>query len=150
MARQAVGANAVTSPTGRLRCWVESLTLGLGLPALIWFFSKLITSSVPAAVSGSPEQRFFFWFIAGVIAEWLFVIGVWFLLKKRGVSFRDFGRLAGGNLVSVVISSRTSRPFYSEQPPSVSPNANPHLLCVCASWISPFCSAHVRNHRRVL
>lgn len=77
--------------TGRLRCWFESLTLGLGIPAMIWFFSKLITSSIPAAVSGSPEQRFFFWFIAGVIAEWLFVIGVWFLLKNRGVSFRDLG-----------------------------------------------------------
>jgi membrane protease YdiL (CAAX protease family) len=91
MATQALGANAFTPPTGRLRCWVESLTLGLGIPAMIWVFSKFITGSIPAAVSGSPEQRFFFWFIAGVIAEWLFVIGVWFLLKNRGVSFRDLG-----------------------------------------------------------
>jgi membrane protease YdiL (CAAX protease family) len=91
MAAQAVGPNAVTSPAGRLRCWTESLALGLGIPALIWFFSKLITNSIPAAASGSPEQRFFFWFIAGVVAEWLFVIGVWFLLKNRGVSFRDLG-----------------------------------------------------------
>jgi len=91
MATQALGANAFTPPTGRLRCWVESLTLGLGIPATIWVFSKFITGSIPAAVSGSPEQRFFFWFIAGVIAEWLFVIGVWFLLKNRGVSFRDLG-----------------------------------------------------------
>jgi hypothetical protein len=58
---------------------------------MIWLFSKFITGSIPASVSGSPEQRFFFWFVAGVIAEWLFVIGVWFLLKNRGVSFGDLG-----------------------------------------------------------
>jgi hypothetical protein len=57
---------------------------------MIWCFSKFITSSIPA-VSGSPEQRFFFWLIAGVIAEWLFVIGVGFLLKNRRVSFKDLG-----------------------------------------------------------
>jgi membrane protease YdiL (CAAX protease family) len=91
MATQTVRVKSVTPPSGRLRCWVDSLTLGLGIPALIWSFSKLITSSVPAAVSGSPEQRFFFWFIAGVITEWLFVVGLWFLLKNRGVSFKDLG-----------------------------------------------------------
>ena len=91
MATQALGASASTPPAGRLRCWVESLILGLGIPAIIWFFSKIITSCIPAALSGSREQRFFFWFIAGVIAEWLFVVGVWFLLKNHGTSFRDLG-----------------------------------------------------------
>jgi membrane protease YdiL (CAAX protease family) len=91
MTTQSVGVNGVIPPSGRLRCWVESLTLGAGIPAMIWSLSNLITSSIPAAVNGSPEQRFFFWFIAGVIAEWLFVIGVWFLLKNRGLSFKDFG-----------------------------------------------------------
>ncbi len=86
-----VGVTAAIPPSGRLRCWVESLVLGLGIPAMIWCFSKFITSSVPAAVNGSPQQRFFFWFIAGVIVEWLFVIGVWFLLRNRGVSFKDLG-----------------------------------------------------------
>jgi hypothetical protein len=65
--------------------------LGLGIPATIWSLSKLIASFIPDAVSGSPEQRFFFWFIAGVIAEWLFVIGVWFLLENRRLSFKDLG-----------------------------------------------------------
>jgi membrane protease YdiL (CAAX protease family) len=91
MTTQTVGVKGVTPPSNRLRCWVESLILGLGIPAMIWSFSKLITSSIPAAVNGSPEQRFFFWFIAGVIAEWLFVIGVWFLLRNRGDSFKDLG-----------------------------------------------------------
>jgi membrane protease YdiL (CAAX protease family) len=91
MSVEAVGVEGANPPSGRFRCWVESLTLGLGIPAMIWFFSKLITSSIPVAVNGSPEQRLFFWFIAGVIAEWLFVSGVWFLLKLRGVSFRDLG-----------------------------------------------------------
>ena len=88
---QSVGDNWVIPPSGRSRCWVESLALGLGIPAMIWALSKFITSSIPAAVNGSPEQRFFFWLIAGVITEWLFVIGVWFLLKTRGLSFKDFG-----------------------------------------------------------
>jgi membrane protease YdiL (CAAX protease family) len=91
MTTQALGVTAVTSPSGRLRCWFESLTLGLGIPAMIWLISKVIAGSVPAAINGSPEQRFFFWLIAGVIAEWLFVVGVWFLLKSRGASFKDLG-----------------------------------------------------------
>jgi membrane protease YdiL (CAAX protease family) len=91
MATQALGVQAVTPPSGRLRCWLESLILGLGIPAMIWSISKFIAGSIPAAVNGSPEQRFLFWLMAGVITEWLFVIGVWFLLKSRGVSFKDLG-----------------------------------------------------------
>ena len=60
---------AVAAPDSRLRCWVESLVLGLGIPSAIWVVSKIIAVSIPAAVHGSPEQRFFFWFIAGVIVE---------------------------------------------------------------------------------
>ena len=104
MTTQTTRPKVVTSPSGRSRCWVESLTLGLGIPAMIWFFSKLITSSVPAAVNGSPEQRFFFWFIAGVIAEWLFVIGVWFLLKNRGISFKVLGVWRVGTLSAWVLA----------------------------------------------
>jgi hypothetical protein len=56
MAMHAVRADAGTPPTSRPLCWVESLTLGLGIPAMIWLFSKFITGSIPAAVSGSAEQ----------------------------------------------------------------------------------------------
>jgi hypothetical protein len=55
---------------------VESLILDLGIPAAIWVVSRVISASIPAAVRGSPEQRFFFWFSAGVIVEWLFVVGL--------------------------------------------------------------------------
>jgi len=70
---------------------VESLVLGLGIPAAIWVVSRAISAFIPAAVQGSPEQRFFFWFSAGLIVEWLFVIGLWFVVRRRGLSFADFG-----------------------------------------------------------
>ena len=84
-------AEVGSASSGRLQCWMESLILGLGIPSAIWSLSKLISASVPSAVHGSPEQRFFWWFIAGVVVEWLFVIGLWFVLRRRGLFFRDFG-----------------------------------------------------------
>jgi CAAX protease family protein len=91
MATQASGVKGVTPSSSRLQCWVESLILGLGIPSAIWAVSKVISVSIPAAVHGSPEQRFFFWFSAGVVVEWLFVIGLWFVLRRRGLSFTDLG-----------------------------------------------------------
>jgi hypothetical protein len=70
---------------------LDSLVLALGIPAGIWVVSKFITASFPAAVHGSPEQRFFFWFSAGVIVEWLFVVGLWFVLRRRRTSFAAIG-----------------------------------------------------------
>jgi hypothetical protein len=70
---------------------VECLILGLGLPACIWVVSSLIRLNIPAAVHGSPEQRFFLWIVAGLIVEWLFVIALWFVLRSRGSSFKDLG-----------------------------------------------------------
>src|SRR5580692_5520099 len=87
MTTQASGVRGVTV----LQCWVESLILGLGIPAAIWVVSKFISVSIPAAVHGSAEQRFFFWFSAGVVVEWLFVVGLWFVLQRRGLSFTDLG-----------------------------------------------------------
>jgi membrane protease YdiL (CAAX protease family) len=77
--------------SGQFRCWAESLVLGLGIPSVIWTISKLISTSIPAAVHGSPEQRFLFWISAGVIVEWLFVVGLWFVLRHRGLSFGNLG-----------------------------------------------------------
>jgi hypothetical protein len=59
--------------SGRLLCWVESLILGLGMPAGIWVVSRSILLYIPAAVHGSREQRFLFWILGGVIVEWSFV-----------------------------------------------------------------------------
>ena len=81
---------ASASP-GRLLCWLESLILGLGVPAAIWVISKLISLSIPAAVHGSAEQRFLLWILGGVIVEWVFVVAVWFVLLTRGSSFKDIG-----------------------------------------------------------
>ena len=91
MATQASELKGVTASSSRLQCWVESLILGLGIPSAIWAVSKLISVSIPAAVHGSPEQRFFFRFSAGIVVEWLFVIGLWFVLRRRGLSFTDLG-----------------------------------------------------------
>jgi membrane protease YdiL (CAAX protease family) len=91
MMAQVSRVTAVAAPDSRLRCWVESLVLGLGIPSAIWVVSKIIAVSIPAAVHGSPEQRFFFWFIAGVIVEWTFVVGVCLVLRRRGLSFKELG-----------------------------------------------------------
>ena len=48
-----LGVQTATASSGRLLCWLESLILGLGVPAAIWVVSKLISISVPAAVHGS-------------------------------------------------------------------------------------------------
>jgi len=78
--------------SGRLVCWVESLIVGLGVPASIWIISKLISLSIPAAaVHGSPEERFLLWILGGVIVEWFFVVVLWFVLRTRGSSFKDLG-----------------------------------------------------------
>jgi membrane protease YdiL (CAAX protease family) len=77
--------------SGRLVCWVESLIVGLGVPTAIWITSKLISLFIPAAVHGSPEQRFLLWILGGVIVEWFFVVVLWFVLRARGSSFRDLG-----------------------------------------------------------
>jgi membrane protease YdiL (CAAX protease family) len=80
-----------TPSSGQFLCWAESLILGLGIPSSVWVISKLISTSIPAAVHGSPEQRFLFWLSAGVIVEWLFVVGLWFVLRLRGLSFKNIG-----------------------------------------------------------
>src|SRR5215831_9687905 len=82
---------ATQPPSARRQCWVDSLALALGIPAGIWVVSKFITASFAAAVHGSPEQRFFFWFSAGVIVEWLFVLGLWFVLRRRRTFFKTLG-----------------------------------------------------------
>jgi len=91
MATQVTELNAVAPPSGRLQCWVESLLLGLGVPAAIWAVSRLINSSIPAAVHGTREQRFFYWLIAGAIVEWLFVAILWFVLRRRKLSLSSLG-----------------------------------------------------------
>ncbi len=76
---------------GRLLCWLESLTLGVGMPAGIWVVSRSISLYIPTAIHGSREQRFLFWILGGVIVEWSFVLALWFVLRTRKSSFRDLG-----------------------------------------------------------
>jgi len=85
------GVPTASVSRGRIACWVESLILGLGIPAAIWIISKLISFSIPAAVHGSAEQRFLLWILGGAIVEWGFVVTVWFLLRTRGSSFKGIG-----------------------------------------------------------
>jgi len=91
MTTQSLGAKAKNTMSVRHPCWVDSLVLALGIPAGIWVVSRFISALSPAAVHGSSEQRFFFWFIAGVIVEWLFVVGLWFVLRRRRTSFAAMG-----------------------------------------------------------
>lgn len=85
------GVQKAGAPSSRLRCWVESLILGLGVPVAIWLVSRFITLTVPAAVHGSPEQRFLLWLMGGMIVEWSFILLLWFALRARGSSFKDLG-----------------------------------------------------------
>ncbi len=82
---------AVRTAYPRLRCWIESAILAFGAPAVIWAVSRLIASSIPAALHGTIEQRFWLWACAGLVQEWSFVGAVWLVLRKRGSSFRDIG-----------------------------------------------------------
>jgi len=83
-------ASAAGRRPSRGQCWLETLVLGAGLPVAIWFLPKLISFSFAAALHGSPEQRFFY-LVPGVAAEWLFVAGLWFALRRRGERFKDLG-----------------------------------------------------------
>src|SRR5215472_3738085 len=91
MTTQALGPKTKDGEPTRHPCWVVSLVLAFGIPAGIWVISKLITASFPAAVHGSPEQRFLLWFSAGVIVEWLCILGLCFVLRRRRTSFAAVG-----------------------------------------------------------
>ena len=80
-----------------LQLWTEFAILGLGLPAAIWLFSQLIKVSIPAATHGSPAERFLWWIAGPAIAEWLFVLGVVFVLRHRQLSLKDIGVWRVGN-----------------------------------------------------
>ena len=80
-----------------IRLWTEFVILALGLPAAIWVASKLIKLSVPAATQGSPGERFLWWITGPAIAEWLFVLGVVFVLRHRQLSLKDIGVWRVGN-----------------------------------------------------
>lgn len=79
------------------QCWLEWLALGFGLPALISAFSKLVSLSVPAARTGALGQRYIWSLVGPVAAEWVFVIGAVFILKRRGDSLRSLGLERMGN-----------------------------------------------------
>src|SRR6266850_5734249 len=80
-----------------VRLWTEFVMLGLGLPAAIWVASKLIKLSIPAATGGSPGERFLWWITGPAIAEWLFVLGLVFILRHRQLSLKDLGVWRVGN-----------------------------------------------------
>jgi membrane protease YdiL (CAAX protease family) len=91
MATQVSGALPTGKAFGRVQCWLESIVLSLGSPLAIWGISRLISLSVPAATHGSREQRFVIWASEGAIVLWSLVIVVWFVLRSRGLSFKDLG-----------------------------------------------------------
>jgi len=91
MGAQVSPLGAVPESHRRFRCWLEAVILALGVPAAIWCVSNLIKLSIPAALHGSPEQRYMLWIAGGAIVEWLFVIGVAWALRVRGLSFKDYG-----------------------------------------------------------
>ena len=80
-----------------VRLWTEFVILGLGLPAAIWVAAKLIKLSIPAATHGSPGERFLWWIAGPAIAEWLFVLGVVFVLRQRQLSLKNIGVWRVGN-----------------------------------------------------
>lgn len=91
MASQSQGFPTTSRSTGRVRCWIECLLLVLVIPAATWAVGKLISVSIPSADHGSPAQRYLYWVSHGVVVEWLVVVALWFLLRSRGSSFKEFG-----------------------------------------------------------
>jgi membrane protease YdiL (CAAX protease family) len=83
--------------TFRRRCWLGWAVLSFGLPGLIAGASELVNSAVPAAQHGTLEQRYVVSLAGGAIAEWVFVIAAWLVLKSRNQSFRDLGTWRLGN-----------------------------------------------------
>jgi hypothetical protein len=81
----------------RRRCWAEWTIVSLVLPALTPLLAKLIKANVPAALHGSEPQRFLLSFAAGILSEWIVVLGVWLLLKRRGQNFKSLGTWRIGN-----------------------------------------------------
>jgi membrane protease YdiL (CAAX protease family) len=75
----------------RSRGWLECAILAFGIPALALGLSKAITQVIPAALHGSTGQRFLLNISGGLVAEWFFVIALWFILRARNESFRDLG-----------------------------------------------------------
>jgi membrane protease YdiL (CAAX protease family) len=94
----------VRNVPSRPRCWIESGVLAFGAPAVIWAVSKVITSYVPAALHGTPEQRYWLWACGGLIQEWSFVGALWLVLRKRGLSFRDLGVWRSGTWPAWVVA----------------------------------------------
>ena len=90
-----LGKDAVSHSPVRL--WTEFVIMGLGLPAASWLASKLIKLSIPAATHGSPGERFLWWITGPAIAEWLFVLAVVLVLRRRQLSLKDIGVWRVGN-----------------------------------------------------
>ena len=95
---------AVRATSLRLRCWIESAILAFGAPSVIWAVSRLIASSVPAALHGTTEQRFWLWACGGFVQEWSFVGALWLVLLKRGSSFKALGVWRSGTRLAWVVA----------------------------------------------
>ena len=89
---RALAHQALVPSTGSW-CWLESIILAFGFPAVIWVISKLITLFVPAALHSSREQRFLQYISGGLIAECLFVASLCLGSGERDPP----GNTCGGN-----------------------------------------------------
>jgi hypothetical protein len=85
MATEVSGVRAGGKPSGRVRCWLESVILALGSPLAIWVVSRLVSVSIRAATRGSPEQRFLIWASEGALVLWPFVIVLRLVLRSRAI-----------------------------------------------------------------
>jgi membrane protease YdiL (CAAX protease family) len=126
----------------QLLCWIESLILGLGVPAAIWVVSKIISVSVPAAVHGSLASRFLLWILGGVIVEWSFVIALWFVLRNRRSSFRELGVWSFGRwsawvvaLLFAALSIGSNLRFFSRMDVPISNAFFPHGFHLVAALL---------------
>jgi CAAX protease family protein len=85
-------------------CWIEALILGLGLPATIWALAQLVKAAVALSVTGTAEQRWALSLVGGILAEWVFVAGLWMVLKRRGSSLGNLGVWRAGTWVGWLVA----------------------------------------------
>src|SRR5207237_1995412 len=96
--------DTVSYSTPRPTCWIEALILGLVVPATIFVRYRIFTFSVPTATNSSPGQRFLLCITGPSIAEWLFVLGLAYVLSRRRLAFRDLGVWLMGNWAAWLIA----------------------------------------------
>jgi membrane protease YdiL (CAAX protease family) len=88
----------------KARGWLTCLAFSLAIPAVFLSVVKLLSMFVPAGLQGSVPLHYWIAIASLCGAEWLMVLGVWFILKSRGETFRTLGLWRWGTWYAWVLA----------------------------------------------